>query len=132
MDTENEEKITPKAENNTVDKEINRLQDELSSHKNLTKDELAKIRRELVDLLESKSQADAKERGELKEMLSEVKEYINKLEEKKSHEHKAKSSKQTMILPPNDTKIEEHVDMEIEEKDNEPSKKRGLVKRILW
>lgn len=86
----------------TVDKLVHKYEDALHGHKQLTSDELSKLRREMQDALRDEREASERSLKELKEALEDVTGWITEQREASKNKDSVKDSESTIVVPPND------------------------------
>ncbi len=92
------------AENDT-DEVLHKFNELFDSHKNLTRDEISKIKRELTEALEGVRKEDKQEIEELRSALEEVNEWISDEKLSREQRDKVRKSRTTLVIPPDDTRI---------------------------
>lgn len=90
------------ANDDKLDKAIQRYEDALQGHKHLTEEQLHKLRQEIQDSMAEARRADAEDREQLKAQLKEVNDFITQEKKAREERDKVKGSSSTMVVPPDD------------------------------
>ena len=97
------------ADDDGISKVLARYEDALQDHKHLTRDELAKIKRDLTDELEKakreSSEATAREIKELREALADVTGFVAEQRTAAKEKDRVADSETTIVVPPDDVTV---------------------------
>lgn len=90
----------------TLDKAFRRYEDALHDHKRMTGDDLAKVKRELLDELEKakkeSSEHSAQEIKELREAVADLTAWVTEKRTAEKEKDRVADSEATIVVPPND------------------------------
>jgi hypothetical protein len=113
-----------------IDEVLHKFETALHGHEDLTKAELERLNRELRGALEDFTAADRREKDELRAAIKQSQDWIDKENKARSERSKVRANKTTLVVPPNDTAIQQSAAPVDEEVEMAETESRSLWKRI--
>jgi hypothetical protein len=113
-----------------IDEVLHKFETALHGHEDLTRAELERLNRELRNALEDSAAADKREKDELRAALKETQDWIEGEKKARSERARVRQNKTTLVVPPNDTAIQQAAEPIDRQEEMVETEERSLWKRI--
>jgi hypothetical protein len=113
-----------------IDELLHKFENALHGHEDITRGELERLNREMRAALDDQLAADKREKDELRAAIKESQDWIDGEKRARSERAKVRTNKTTLVVPPNDTAIQQAVEPLPEAATLAEEEPRSLWKRI--
>ena len=117
-------------DNSKIDDAVRKFEEALHGHKNMTAEELNKLKMEMQKTLHEAQEADRHERAELKKAIEEIQGHIAEERKRREEHDKVKETEHTIVVPPDDVTPPPPQDPEPVYSEDEGKSRKGSWKRF--